>query len=247
VARRQPEADVGELTLTRYRSMTRAVLALVDQTCAWAERGESVLHQLMAGRQPAPWKHYPDGDARDPEAGYRWYYHCHDQPDRHGEHGHFHLFAEKPMGYQRRPLLTHLIAIGIDDLGQPVRLFTVNRWVTDEAWRDADRVLRLLARFRMDGAGSQLEISLWLKALTVLFQAQIQALVLGRDAEMTRRFDEGRRPNLLEDRRVEVITSQPISLTTQVEALRRIRSPRRKTPAAVPTSGQPARFHESVP
>lgn len=223
-------------------AMAEAALLVVEQTREWAIAGHSVLHVLTGGTVPKAWQHLPDGDARDARSGYRWYYHCHDARERglgpHQEHGHFHLFSENAASGRDAPTLTHLIAIGLDARGQPLRAFTVNRWVTDEVWRDASQVLRLLTRFRVDREGPEGEISRWLSALTRLFAPQLKQIVIERDAAMYRRASGGRRPNLRDDRRLEVISECRLSLVHQIEAIdvrraaARSRSPR-KPPASL--------------
>lgn len=220
------------------RDMADVALAVVEQTRHWADAGQSVLHTLIGDGVPQAWQHHPDGDARDAESGYRWYYHCHEDRRPPGEHGHFHLFSENAAAGRDKPTLTHLIAIGIDAQGLPVRVFTVNRWVTDEVWRDAAQVLRLLARFRVEREGTQGAISRWLAALTRLFAPQIRQVIVERDAAMRRRAAGGRRPNLRDDRRLDVISQRSISLAKQIEAIDdrlaagRPRSPR-KPPATL--------------
>ncbi len=220
------------------RGMADAALVVVEQAQRWADAGQSALHALIGEQTPDAWQHYPEGDARDPRSGYRWYYHCHDDRRPNGEHGHFHLFSENAAGSRSAPTLTHLIAIGIDARGLPLRAFTVNRWVTDEVWRDAAQVLRLLARFLVEGAGVQGEIGRWLAALTRLFAPQIRNIVIERDAVMAGRAAGGRRPNLRDDRRLEVISQCHLSLAGQIDAIDgrlsvgRTRSPR-KPPATL--------------
>lgn len=218
--------------------MADAALTVVEQTQHWAETGESVLHSLIGTDTPKAWQHYPDGDARDTLSSYRWYYHCHDAQRPDGEHGHFHLFSEHNTGNRSGPTLTHLVAIAVDTRGLPIRAFTVNRWVTDEVWRDADQVSRLLSRFSVELEGPQDGISRWLAALTRLFAPQLKKVIIQRDAEMARRTAGGRRQNLRDDRRLEVVSQCSLSLAKQMEAIDRrltVARPRssRKLPASL--------------
>ena len=219
--------------------MRRAAIEVIEQTQVWAAGGESLLHRLLGTRQPEAWRHYPDTDVRDVETGFRWYYHCHDRPGPRGEHGHFHLFAEPATAASERPPLSHLLAIGIDPLGQPLRLFTVNRWVTDEVWIDAEQALRRLARFRIDSTADHPDISRWLSAVLRLFQPQWQRLIRERDAVIARHLASGRR-TLFEDRRLEVISRCPISLATQIAALQSL-------PSADTKPRRPAKRRSSRP
>lgn len=228
------------------QAMADAALRVAGQTQAWAETGVTALHLLIGDQAPQAWRHYPDGDARDAASGYRWYYHCHDGAAPTGEHGHFHLFSECAPGQRQRPSLTHLVAIAVDDRGLPLRAFTCNRWVTDEVWRDADQVLRRLARFRVHSDDPALAaIGLWLTALTRLFAPQLQDLVVERDAAMARRAASGRRPNLRDDRRLDVISECRLSLPAQIDAIQRcLGAPRRRPMRAAPSSPARPALHE---
>lgn len=229
------------------QAMADAALRVAGQTQTWAEAGATVLHLLIGDQTPQAWQHYPDGDARDAASGYRWYYHCHDGGTPDGEHGHFHLFSECAPGQRERPSLTHLIAIAVDARGLPLRAFTCNRWVTDEVWRDADQVLRRLARFRVGSEDPALAaIGRWLTALTQLFAPQLQDLVCERDTAMARRAASGRRPNLRDDRRLEVISECRLSLPVQIDAIQlRLAAPRRRqTRSASSPPARPAHHEE---
>lgn len=219
------------------REMARAALALVDQTQRWADAGQSVLQVLIGDAVPLAWQHHPDGDVRDRRSGYRWYYHCHAEQRPVSEHGHFHLFSEHHGGGRDTPTLTHLAAIGVDARGLPIRAFTVNRWVTDEVWRDARQVLRLLRRFRLDDSGPLADVSRWLMALTALFTPQLASVIVQRDAFMQLRARSGNRPNLRDDRRLEVLSQCRLSLPQQIQAIDvRLDQLRRRTSRTSPAT-----------
>lgn len=237
-------ARLGLVGTRPLQGMADAALEVTDQTRRWAEAGSTVLHRLIGTQPPNAWQHYPEGDARDRWAGYRWYYHCHEGPQPAGEHGHFHLFSEHGSGNRERPGLTHLVAIAVDARGLPARAFTCNRWVTDEVWRDADQVLRLLARFRVQVPDAELDaVSRWLMALTQMFAPQLHDLIAERDAAMARRAATGRRPNLRDDRRLDVITECRLSLPDQIEAIQRRLADRRSRPPRKRQAG-PAHHEE---
>lgn len=233
-----PQVLLEGISGRSLQAMADAALTVVEQTRHWAETGGSVLHSLIGTDTPQAWQHYPDGDARDTSSSYRWYYHSHDAQRPDGEHGHFHLFSEHNTGNRSGPTLTHLVAIAVDTRGLPIRAFTVNRWVTDEVWRDANQVLRLLSRFSVELEGPQEGISRWLAALTRLFAPQLKKVIIRRDAEMALRTAGGRRQNLRDDRRLEVVSQCRLSLPKQMEAIDRrlaVARPRstRKLPASL--------------
>jgi hypothetical protein len=161
------------------------------------------------------------------------------------EHGHFHLFlrgegmpagitplvlpelavANAPAPRQSAPQkrgksdeVCHLVALAVDRRGEPIRLFTTNRWVTGETWYRADDVIRMLDRFRVRGEQPSALLNRWLGALVQLFQPEIARLLRERDtAVLERRWR--RRGNVLEDPRLEITSSLDIDLDTKLAAV----------------------------
>jgi hypothetical protein len=161
------------------------------------------------------------------------------------EFGHFHLFlraagmppglsplllpelavANAPAARQSAPQkrgahdeVCHLVAIALDSRGEPIRLFTTNRWVTGETWYGAEDVIRMLDRFRLhrDGGSSAL-LNCWLTALVRLFQPEISALLRRRDRTITE-WRWRRRGNAFEDERLEITSVLDIDLEARLAA-----------------------------
>lgn len=183
---------------------------LMVQDCEQAMRrsGDTVLTVLLDGVRFDEWRHYPDGDVRDGVTGCRFYYHAHAASERvAGEHGHFHTFVPGDDGR-----LTHIAAISVDAYGRPFRLFTVNRWVTDDAWRGDDETIALLERFVVDAVKPSWVVSRWVTAMIACHRQTIMGLIRGRATA----FQEAGYPadvigaGALEDRRIEVLTQQSI-------------------------------------
>ena len=130
------------------------------------------------------------------------------RPAEPTEHGHFHLFlrgegmpagitpllmpelavANAPLPRQSAPLklgrsdeVCHLVALSVDGRGEPLRLFTTNRWVTGETWYRADDVIRMLDRFQVAGVGPSAVLDRWLGAMAALFKPEITVLLRNRD------------------------------------------------------------------
>jgi hypothetical protein len=161
------------------------------------------------------------------------------------EHGHFHLFlrgegmpagiaplvlpelavADAPVPRQSAPLkrggrdeVCHLVAIAVDGRGEPIRLFTTNRWVTGETWYRADDAIAMLGRFRMVSASPAFLLDRWISALVLLFRPEIAQLLQQRDQTVVeRRFRW--RTNVLEDPRLEVTSSLDIDLDARLAAI----------------------------
>jgi hypothetical protein len=169
------------------------------------------------------------------------------------EHGHFHTFLRAdgmpagvaplvlpesavadaplpPLPPQAAPLkhgmrdeVSHLVAIALDGQGEPIRLFTTNRWVTGETWYRADDVIRMLDRFTLDAASGPVLLNRWIAAIVALFRPQIAALLRLRDDTVTN-WRRRRRTNIFEDPRLEVTSSFEIDLDAQLAFLDRLRS-----------------------
>jgi len=167
---------------------------------------------------------------------------------RQAERGHFHLFlraegvprgispllfpeatvANVPTPPQAAPLrhgasdrVAHLVAIAIDRRGEPVRLFTTNRWVTGETWYRGEDVARMLDRFTIGdgargGAHSPL-LNRWLGALVRLFHADIERLLERRDQALREwRWRWPRRGSAFEDTRLEIPSDCEIDLEARL-------------------------------
>jgi hypothetical protein len=166
-----------------------------------------------------------------------------------GEHGHFHLFlraegmpdgtlplllpesaiANLPTPPQAAPSkrgardeVSHLIAVAVDADGEPVRLFTTNRWVTGETWYRADDVVRMLDRFTLDAAEPVSPINNWLAGLVRLYQPEIAMLLRKRDEAVMDPRRRRRRIDVFEDPKIEITSSLAIDLDQRLAAVDRL-------------------------
>ncbi len=207
----------------------------------FAASGTGLLGALAAGEATlADWRHYPLGEVYDPQSHAQYFYHLHPQAGRMaGEHGHFHTFlraegmpsrmaplvlpetavaAMPPAPPQAPPLkhggrdeVSHLVAIALDPRGEPIRLFTTNRWVTGETWYRAEDVIGMLDRFAIGEVGPSTVLNRWIVAMIALFRPQIAALLRRRD-DTVMAWRRRRRNNVFEDARLEIASSLEIDL-----------------------------------
>jgi hypothetical protein len=194
--------------------------------------GASILHHtLHQSSRHQSMHHYPKGDRIDRQTGGQYFYHCHRENFTTTEHGHFHCFlreASIPQYIvrstpQKRPKnpMTHLVAIGVNQLGQPIRLFTVNRWVTDEVWYDAQHTRSLLKRFKFslsDSSSWQL-IDQWVEGMIHLFAPQIVWLHHQRDRIMANHHQTIGMDACYEHRAIEELSSLDINLPQYIQWL----------------------------
>jgi hypothetical protein len=160
------------------------------------------------------------------------------------EHGHFHLFlraegmpsgvaplllpelavADAPVPPQAAPVkhgardeVSHVVAIALDARGEPIRLFTTNRWVTGETWYGAEDVIRMLDRFKVESHGASALLSRWLGAVVQLFRPEIAGLLRQRD-ETVMGWRRRRRTNVFEDSRLEITSLVDVDLDARLAA-----------------------------
>ncbi len=167
--------------------------------------------------------HYPKGDVYDTQSHSQYYYHAHDPVDgaRLPEHGHFHLFLRRagmpthlraatiPDHWQDSQCaedLCHLIAISMNQEGFPLRLFTVNRWVTGEVWYTADAVIEMLDYFEIDHAWPSWPTNIWLTEMVRRHKLQICELIKQRDQNLQVWQAQHPGVNPYEDRSLEVLS-----------------------------------------
>ncbi|MDX1756303.1 MAG: hypothetical protein R3175_09615 [Marinobacter sp.] len=181
--------------------------------------GLNVVGEVLRGQGPFyEMDHYPKDDVYDREFHAQYYYHAH--RDDHDEHGHFHLFVRDgaidpawqpvlgPVGKDR---VVHLVAIAMDAWGYPIELFEVNRWVTDESWMPAERVIPLLDRFTVDHANPSWPVNRWISAMVRCFRPQIEALLRQRDQVLLAPGAD-RLTDTLDERQLEITGSVPVDL-----------------------------------
>ena len=186
------------------------------------------------------WEHLPEDDVYDRASHSQYYYHAHAKSDdgsnlHDDEHGHFHTFIRgKAMPEAIAPLAlkdydpqthisdinTHIIGIGMDGNGVPIRLFTVNRWVTGETWFDAKDILKILDQYEIDDTRPSWPLNLWISNMIVLFRPMIEELILERDQCIKKWEDDNPGvENIYEDRALEVTSYRDINLADYIEQL----------------------------
>jgi len=198
-----------------------SVAAFAEVTAAQG----SLIQSWVAGQEVLEYAHYPSDDVVDVHHGSQFYYHAHRDGDQ--EHGHLHLFWHatasgrrhyfqpgKPRWNCTEP--THLFAISLDARGLPVALFTVNQWVTDGHWLDANTTLACVDRFVMDNVEGHETSCRWLTGFVRLYRPLIKALLSQRDQRMARRADI---TQALRDHRLEVLSLTPIDWMADMDAL----------------------------
>jgi hypothetical protein len=223
-----PRLTLSRLPRAELEAMHAAGVEAVECARVLAKGEIDLVSEVLRGHGKFyELEHYPPNDVFDHDSHSQYYYHAH----RKGEHGHFHTFLRGPGmppdvtpvsydGTESWPsgdqAIAHLVAISMDAYGRPLSLFTVNRWVTAEAWYPADAVIRMLEDFRIDHAYPSWPVNRWLTAMLRLFRPQIEWLLHRRDETMAARVRRYPSADVFEDRRLQVMSKLPINVDQQI-------------------------------
>lgn len=241
----QTQGSAREIATLRAadRRAAAAANALVDCYRRLARHREHLLAAILDKRAPVQWAHYPDDDAIGRDRRYQWFYHSHDPEDRagSGEHGHIHLFARmegvaaelnqaaeaqflRSLGTRRRSATTrHLLAIGLNAVGVPISLFTVNRWVTGDLPLSGSATVALLESLRLDTGFDDLDTVI--QSVVAIYHCEVRALIAARDAAWAARSARG--PGTLEDRGLEVPSFIALDVDRRLAEIRHTHAARR--------------------
>ncbi|HAU0271468.1 TPA: hypothetical protein JBF44_06830 [Legionella pneumophila] len=198
-----------------------------------SSKGKNILHYtLRKKRKHERMSHYPKGDRIDRSTGSQYFYHCHRENFESNEHGHFHCFLRYkhiPKRIKPAPLedwdkyidnpMTHLVAIGMNQFGQPIRLFTVNRWVTSEIWYGAEHIPYFLKSYKMtliDDPYWQV-LDQWVEGMFHLFAPQIAWLHQERDKRIQLHQLNSPNDNPYTNHELEELSEINIDLKKQIE------------------------------
>jgi len=228
-----PTPDFSALPEMRLEAMLDAGEEVVRCQRVLARSGENIISELLGDHSFYEGDHLPPGDVYDAETHAQYYYHAHRGSTADREHGHFHTFLRGP-GMPRssravtgpggtppqhqKDALAHLVAIGMDEFGRPIHLFTVNRWVTDETWYAAPDVIAMLDRFVIDLAKPSWPINRWITAMIDLFRPQIEGLIRVRDRVVAAQAERVGR-EVFEDRALDVTALCAIDVETQIDSI----------------------------
>jgi hypothetical protein len=113
------------------------------------------------------------------------------------------------------------VAVSVDHASRPIRLFTVNGWVTEDSWIAAPAAIQLLDRFILDGPRPSRWVNRWLAALLRLFRPEIEHLLHQRDATLA--AWQSRHPGqaAFAARELEILSELEVSTATQTDAVAR--------------------------
>ena len=201
------DRDEGlRVSQAEIEQMIAAAAIVRDCRRYFAARNTDLVREVIGNSTICAWRHYPEGEVFDPTSHAQYFFHAH-APDGGppSERGHFHTFLRAegmpsgvmplllpelavadvaapppqaaPLKRGERDEVSHLIAIAVDVRGEPICLFTTNRWVTGETWYRAEDVTRMLDRFVIAEGEPSAVLARWIGAMIHLFRPQIAALL----------------------------------------------------------------------
>lgn len=220
---------------TELERLGDAAVEIVESIATLESRGSNLVAEVLDGRDFIEYEHYPPADVYDPQSHAQYYFHAH--PLERGpwnDYGHFHTFLRprgmpdgvQPATGQELPqpgsndALSHLIGISMNRAGRPTRLFTTNRWVTNETWYAADDAIAMLDNFVIDLAGPLQPLNRWLSAMLVLYRDDIVALIRERDAAVASWRAAHMCEDVFESRNLEVTSARSLNLEQRLAELR---------------------------
>ena len=178
-----------------------------------ARNTNAVLLSLNGTNRIKPYQRYPQSPYYFGDHHWRAFYHSHEAPVQEtDEHGHFHFFTRA----NQKDEWSHVIGLGMDCVGQPVRLFTTNLWVTDGKWFDASQLTNQI-EILADSKGQEV-VTEWFKYILLLYQYEIRELLTIRDNQVAKLFPKHQDQCYL-DRSIYYLSETKIDLREQLQAI----------------------------
>lgn len=228
--------DFSGLSRGELEAMLEAGARVLEAKRVLSNTSDNIVGELLRDSSTFyEWNHYPEGDVFDATSNAQYYYHAHPKDERPNEHGHFHTFLRPrgmPPGIEPAPVpdyqapegendaLCHLIAVSCDVHGDPIKLFSTNRWVTAETWYRAEDVIRMLSYFQIDHVRPSWAVNIWLTNAMILFRPQIRTLIEERDRVVDAWAAKHDSADVYEDRALEVTAECTVSVDDQIAAVR---------------------------
>ena len=114
------------------------------------------------------------------------------------------------------PRLSHLVSLSIAPNGLPLRLFTVNHWVTDDYIFAAEAMRAKLNSFSLANANGPPRVNIWLESMVTLFRPQVIGLLEARDAAWAQHIAAHPGEDAYAARDLEVMSSCAIDIDAQI-------------------------------
>lgn len=228
--------DLSGLPEEQLEAMHDAAAKVLQCEQELAGKGSSVVMEVLRDQGDfLIWERYPKGDLFDLKHHSHYFYHAHAPEEMaDGENGHFHLFVRPaeiapdiepwqlpgaviPENPAER--FAHIGAVSLDNYGRLIRIFTTNRWVTNETLYRAEDVIPLLDHFAIDLDEPSRTVNQWLTSLITLYRPQLEALLKARDETLEAFAEAHPASDLLEDRSLQNTSEVYVDTVKQIAAI----------------------------
>jgi hypothetical protein len=192
------------------------MLYLVSLIQAFAEKHSNPVLEVLAGQTPKDKQKYPQDELHFDNDTWRSFYHCHASPGKStNEHGHFHLFSLVEEGSDKQ--WAHVAGLSMNYQGQPIDWFTVNQWVTDGVWLEADRIKSKLENIVVAETLSLLEQ--WLLVMLSTYKDTIYDLLDRRDKALKQVNETAEQDDIFSNRDIYLLSTISIDLQADLNKL----------------------------
>lgn len=199
--------------MTKSKQAVDAVESLVACLLEMAEAETNPVLQIINPEIPLQEnKKYPADLLQFKGLGWRAYYHCHPaaRAGNHrfqGEHGHFHIFVRTKT---QPDSWSHLAALAMDNMGQPLGWFTVNHWVTGEEWENAKHLIIHLKNIPYAEQDNLVER--WLLSFLEVSRNTIESILYERDKFIELKQCETRESDVKGDKNLYLLSEIAVDL-----------------------------------
>ena len=167
-------------------------------------------------------KKYPADLLQFSQLGWRAYYHCHpaSRAGNHrfkGEHGHFHIFVRLDDVENEAERWSHLVALAMDNMGQPLGWFTVNHWVAGETWIDSDMLSTYLKSIPYNNSSITKLVERWLLSLLAVSRDEVNSVLMQRDKVLKQKQLNVDELTVKQDKSIYLLSETPINLIKLID------------------------------
>lgn len=205
---------ISLVTLSEKEKVTNTLVACLLEM-AKAETNP-VLQVIESAKPLKENKKYPAELLQFNQLGWRAYYHCHPaaRSGNHrfeGEHGHFHLFVRTHTKEESdQETWSHVAALAMDNMGQPLGWFTVNHWVTGESWEPATSLINYLNNIPFDKPLSLVEA--WLLSILMVSKDEVCTILNTRDQIIKEKELTADNENIKQDKSVYLLSEIAVNI-----------------------------------
>jgi hypothetical protein len=189
---------------------------LIDCLHRFGSAQSNPVLDLLDSQPPIDKSRYPDEALGFGNDQWRVFYHCHESDAQHGdEHGHFHFFTRSPSGDNDSSEWSHLVALSMDNMGQPIQWFMVNQWVTGGDWFLNEWLATTFEQ--LTTANEQGLFEKWSQAMLCLYKDEIAYLLRRRDKSFAFLCNQADLKSCFEDRNIYLLSVETVSLIEKLQ------------------------------